>query len=131
MKVNKDMLEWWKIAATESPNPKATWKNYYSKARSRGYRIVVEKERLVSPWEDFRDITPNKPAYDESYIERVNGTCEPDETEQDIANWFWDEWGQRITAPWDCTGEWFTARVKVVKMTDTTFTLIHRMEIDI
>ena len=131
MRVNRDMLEWWQIAATASPNPKETGRSYYRKARLRGYRIEQERERLISPWEDFRDITPNKPAYDESYIERINGTCDPTDTANDIERDFKQEYGRHVSVPWDCSGQWFTARVKAVKMTDTTFTLIHRMELDI
>lgn len=63
--------------------------------------------------------------------ERCVVECEEHDTAEDVERWFKDEYWVTVSAPWDCTGEWFSCRVHAVKVAPTKAIVLHRMAMDI
>lgn len=101
------------------------------KQMKRHYVLSLGRYLKEEPFgKSFRIIEPSD-WNDDRCVERYEFFCDPTDTVEDIEKEFWEDYGVRIYSPWDCTGQWFTARVHAVKISPTKVIVLHYMDMDI
>lgn len=96
------------------------------------YKKNIDKYAKADPLTEDVRIVYDKDCNGEGWTEIWNcGECDPEDTNEEIRKWFWEEFATRIYSPYDCTGQAFTAGVSVVRTSPTTFIILNRMELDI
>lgn len=83
---------------------------------------------LVSPF-DERRITYTD---DEGCIERFVVINDDNWSDSEVEDWLYENFAERVSVPWDCSGQWFTAGFHLahIKGTDEIIVL-HYLGLDI
>ena len=83
---------------------------------------------LVSPFDEHR-ITYTE---DDGCVDRFVIINDEAWDDYEVENWLYENFAQRITVPWDCSGQWFTVGFHLahIKGTDEIIVL-HNLALDI
>lgn len=81
---------------------------------------------------DTRIVYINDDFGDHTCVEKFIITDDEAWDDKTIRDWLWDNFAERISSPYDCTGEWFTMRFHLVRIKGTDdIIVLHYLGLDV